>query len=72
MKCANCGAEVPEGKGGHADGIGFVCCAHCVFNPLGCRCQYGQYEVAETMQNYYTDPDDGGGAIDGGEIGTGF
>lgn len=25
-----------------------VCCAHCVMNPLGCRCKFGELGVAET------------------------
>lgn len=28
-----------------------LCCAHCVFNPLGCRCKYGDFNVAETYQD---------------------
>lgn len=28
-----------------------ICCAHCVFNPLGCRCKYGEWNVAETYQD---------------------
>ena len=52
-RCSNCSADVPENKGG-INGLGeYVCCAHCCFNPLGCRCKYGEYEVAET----YVDPD---------------
>ena len=51
--CANCGASIPEGVGGKSTIHEFVCCPHCVFNPLGCRCKYGEYGVAET----YFDPD---------------
>lgn len=49
--CDNCGAQV-EKCGRMSDGRK-ICCAHCVFNPLGCRCKYGEYDVAET----YEDPD---------------
>lgn len=52
--CDNCGAGLPEGKGGYESLHGrFICCPHCLFNPLGCRCKYGEYGVAET----YQDPD---------------
>ena len=44
-KCENCGAEV-EKLGLCSDGR-MICCPHCVFNPLGCRCKYGEYGVAE-------------------------
>jgi len=26
------------------------CCAHCLLNPLGCRCKFGQLGVAETHE----------------------
>lgn len=46
-KCDNCNAEVPEGKGGISSDGRFICCVHCVFNPLGCRCKFKEYGVAE-------------------------
>lgn len=45
-RCDNCGALV-EKCGTASDGKNY-CCIHCCFNPLGCRCQYGEYGVAET------------------------
>lgn len=51
--CDNCQAKVPDGQGGLDRNGRFICCPHCVFNPLGCRCQYGEYGVAETFE----DPD---------------
>jgi hypothetical protein len=57
--CQNCGAEVPEL---HRTTMGqSVCCIHCVFNPLGCRCKYGELGVAET----------GSGMVEEGEGGRG-
>jgi hypothetical protein len=52
--CDNCGAKLPLDQpiGRLPDGRR-ICCAHCIFNPLGCRCKYGEYGVAET----YQDPD---------------
>jgi hypothetical protein len=44
--CANCRAVVekcgrdPEGRP--------ICCAACLFHPLGCRCRFGELGVAET------------------------
>lgn len=52
-ECYNCRAKVPEGHGGTDPHGRFVCCPACVFNPLGCRCQHGEFGVAET----YEDPD---------------
>ena len=51
--CANCGAVVPN-PGKDAEGR-TICCIHCVFNPLGCRCEYGEIGVAETRD--WTPPD---------------
>lgn len=48
MTCSNCKTEVPEGKGGKGPTGEFFCCASCLFNPLGCRCKYGEFGVAET------------------------
>lgn len=53
--CANCKAEVPKvGTDPHGNPI---CCAACLFNPLGCRCKYGELGVLETQQ-YFSDDDD--------------
>jgi hypothetical protein len=49
MICSNCKAEVPDGKGGKHPNGQFICCEHCFFNPLGCRCKYGEFGVAETF-----------------------
>jgi len=58
LTCTNCGAEVSEL---HETTIGQkVCCIHCVFNPLGCRCRYGEFGVAET-EPVVEDPSAGGG-----------
>jgi hypothetical protein len=27
-----------------------MCCAHCAFNPLGCRCKYGEFEVPQSEE----------------------
>lgn len=51
--CDNCGAKLPENQGGDGPNGAFICCPHCIFNPLGCRCKYGEFGVAET----YEDPD---------------
>lgn len=48
--CSNCGARVPQLLV-FPDGRK-VCCAHCFFNPLGCRCKYKEYGVAETNPDY--------------------
>lgn len=50
--CANCKAKLPDDKGGIGPNRRVICCAHCMFNPLGCRCKYGEFDVAET----YRDP----------------
>jgi len=42
--CRNCGATATGN-----DSLGPICCAHCAFNPLGCRCKYGELGVAETF-----------------------
>lgn len=48
--CSNCGAEVEKcGRGPRGEKI---CCAACLFDPMGCRCKYGEYGVVET----YRDP----------------
>jgi len=49
-ECQNCHAQVPEGQGGRDAEGRFICCIHCVFNPLGCRCEFGEFGVAETRQ----------------------
>ena len=50
MHCDNCGAEMPEGRGGR-DSLGrWICCIHCVFNPLGCRCKYEDYGQPQTPE----------------------
>lgn len=62
--CENCGAKTqrcgtaPDGKK--------ICCAHCMFHPLGCRCKWGEYGVAEDtdwaglneFRNDFDDDDD--------------
>jgi hypothetical protein len=52
MTCANCRADLPLGQGGRVGGR-WICCAHCLFHPLGCRCRYGELGIAET----FLDPD---------------
>ena len=54
-KCANCGAPA---TGRDSSGRP-ICCAHCVFNPLGCRCKWGEPVVAETAQTVETAEDQG-------------
>jgi len=44
--CQNCGAKCKDEFVGEMDGK-IICCVHCAFNPLGCRCKYGEYGVAE-------------------------
>lgn len=39
--CENCGAEVPVIKV-TTDGK-LICCAHCLFHPLVCRCRFGEF-----------------------------
>jgi hypothetical protein len=45
-ECANCGA--PDAIATDSEGRP-ICCAHCLFNPLGCRCRFGEPGVAETV-----------------------
>ena len=59
-ECSNCPAIVPEGQGGIGPHGNFVCCEHCMFNPNGCRCQYGEYgEAFDDRMLYEVLPDDG-------------
>lgn len=53
--CQNCGAKVE--KCGTMSTGEKICCSHCAFHPLGCRCKYGEIGVAETMQ-YFDDDDE--------------
>ncbi len=59
-ECYNCHAKVPEGQGGVDPAGRFVCCPPCVFDPLGCRCKYGEFGVSETADLPFDDydPDD--------------
>ncbi len=53
--CDNCHADVPElGKTSWGQRI---CCPSCAFNPLGCRCKYGEFGMAETYQDDFYPPD---------------
>jgi hypothetical protein len=52
--CYNCGATV-EKCGRDAEGRP-ICCIYCAFNPLGCRCKYGEFGVAQDYASY--DPGD--------------
>lgn len=52
MQCYNCEATI-TGVGGQDSKGRWVCCPHCVFNPLGCRCRFGEHGVPET---YLPDP----------------
>lgn len=45
-KCPNCRAVVPELLG--TVGSKQYCCIHCAFNPLGCRCKWGEFGKPET------------------------
>lgn len=45
--CRNCGAPATGN-----DPLGPICCAHCAFNPLGCRCRFGETGVPETIIDY--------------------
>lgn len=56
MICENCNANVPKVYQG-ADGRKY-CCPHCLFNPLGCRCQFGELGVAEHTDYGQFDDDD--------------
>lgn len=53
--CYNCGANVPTLV---TIGDRRICCPHCFFNPLGCRCQYSEYGVAETWHYDVWDEDE--------------
>jgi hypothetical protein len=53
--CENCGAVVPHP--GRSEGR-LICCAACIFHPLGCRCKYGEYGVEGTMLEFWTDDDE--------------
>ena len=55
--CDNCGATLPNDQGGRDQRGAWICCPHCMFNPLGCRCQYGEYGVEETREWYANDED---------------
>ena len=46
IRCDNCGAMFLHERSPSWRGR-TICCAHCVFNPLGCRCKYGEFDVAE-------------------------
>jgi hypothetical protein len=50
MRCENCNAEVPK-LSECSDGRK-VCCIHCLFNPFGCRCAYGEFGVEQTQLSY--------------------
>ena len=52
--CDNCGAKVE--KCGRDPNGRKICCPHCAFNPLGCRCRFGEFGVAETQD--WSDPDE--------------
>lgn len=45
ITCSNCGVQM-EKMGQDQSGLP-ICCAHCVFNPLGCRCRFGEFGVAQ-------------------------
>jgi hypothetical protein len=55
-KCDNCGARVPE-LSTCSDGR-LVCCEHCVFNPLGCRCCYGDFDEPQQLGPWMEDEED--------------
>lgn len=65
LECPNCHAMVPA-LGKSSDGRQF-CCVHCCFNPLGCRCKYGEIGIEETRPDYAFD---GTGDEDDREDGT--
>lgn len=48
-RCELCGALVPKCGTMNDDAKTKVCCPECAFNPLGCRCKFGEYGVAETQ-----------------------
>jgi hypothetical protein len=35
-----------------------VCCEHCVFNPLGCRCCYGDFDEPQQLGPWMEDEED--------------
>jgi hypothetical protein len=55
LACENCGAVVPNP--GRMDGR-VICCAACVFNPLGCRCEFGEFGKEETQQFFGGEEDE--------------
>jgi hypothetical protein len=54
--CCNCGAVSPF-AGRASDGRVF-CCIHCCFNPLGCRCEFGEFGKEETKQFFGGEEDE--------------
>lgn len=50
VRCQNCHAEYLT-VATYDPRVGNICCAHCMFNPLGCRCKYGEFGVEETYQD---------------------
>ncbi len=54
--CCNCAAVSP--KAGRASDGRVYCCVHCCFNPLGCRCEHGEFGVAETQPGFALEPED--------------
>jgi hypothetical protein len=50
MICENCRANVPK-LVESADGRK-LCCVHCLFNPLGCRCKFGDLGVVEDYVHF--------------------
>lgn len=48
-ECPNCHALVPSLKNST---MGPVCCAACLFHPLGCRCKWGDYGEPEEREWY--------------------
>lgn len=51
MECENCGAVIPSGLGGFDSKGRFICCPACMFNPLGCRCKYGEHGIPECIES---------------------
>lgn len=46
--CTNCRAKFLAEEGPR-DALGHrICCAHCIWNPTGCRCKYGEFNQPET------------------------
>lgn len=58
VKCSNCGATLPREKAGTGPRGEIMCCAGCLFNPLGCRCKYGELGVLETFVPPFDEDDD--------------